>query len=319
VHESPIKTAMGAREWAMLVVLSVLWGGSFLFVGIAVKELPPLTIVVLRVGLAALALHVVILLMGIALPKDWRVWAAFFCMGFFNNVIPFTLIAWGQSHIPSGVASIFNATTPLFTVIVAHYWTKDEKMTAARLAGVIVGFVGVVVMMGGAALQSLGVDILAQMAMLAAAVFYAASGVYGRRFKAMGVEPLATAAGMLTASTVMLAPATLIVDRPWTMAMPSLAAIFAILGLALLATALAFIIYFRILATAGATNLLLVTFLIPVSAIMLGIAFLDERLEPKHVAGMALIGLGLAAIDGRPFAAARRLVSGSRPALPGND
>ena len=113
MHESPIKTAMGAREWAMLVALSVLWGGSFLFVGIAVKELPPLTIVVLRVGLAALALHVVILLMGIALPKDWRVWAAFFCMGFFNNVIPFTLIAWGQSHIPSGVASIFNATTPL--------------------------------------------------------------------------------------------------------------------------------------------------------------------------------------------------------------
>ncbi len=319
MHDRPIRTAMGAREWAMLIVLSVLWGGSFLFVGIAVKELPPLTIVVLRVGLAALALHVVILLMGIALPKDWRVWAAFFCMGFFNNVIPFTLIAWGQSHIPSGVAAIFNATTPLFTVIVAHYWTKDEKMTAARLAGVIVGFVGVVVMMGGAALQSLEVDILAQLAMLAAALFYAASGVYGRRFKAMGVEPLATAAGMLTASTVMLAPATLIVDRPWTMAMPSLAAIFAILGLALLATALAFIIYFRILATAGATNLLLVTFLIPVSAIMLGIAFLDERLEPKHVAGMALIGLGLAAIDGRPFAAARRLVSGSRRALPGSD
>jgi drug/metabolite transporter (DMT)-like permease len=319
VQQTAIKTAMGAREWAMLIALSVLWGGSFLFVGVAVKELPPLTIVLLRVGLAALALLVVVAAIGMPLPRDRRVWAAFFCMGLLNNAIPFTLIAWGQSHIPSGVASIFNATTPLFTVVVAHYWTSDEKMTAGRLAGVIVGLAGVIVMIGEAALHSLNVDVVAQMAMLAAAFLYAVSGVYGRRFKAMGVEPLATAAGMLTASSVLLLPVTLIVDRPWQMAVPSLAAVAAMLGLALLATALAFILYFRLLASAGATNLLLVTFLIPVSAIVLGATLLGERLEPKHFAGMALIGLGLAAIDGRPFAAAQRLLSGSRRALPGSD
>ena len=319
MRESAIKAAMGGREWAMLIALSVLWGGSFLFVGVAVKELPPLTIVLLRVGLAALALHVVIGALGIPLPRDRRVWLAFFCMGLLNNALPFTLIAWGQGHIASGVASIFNATTPLFAVVVAHYGTSDEKITPGRLAGVIVGFAGVAVMIGEAALESLGVDLLAQIAMLAAALLYAVSGAYGRRFKAMGVEPLATAAGMLTASTALLVPVMLVIDRPWQMAAPSLASIAAILGLALLATALAFILYFRLLATAGATNLLLVTLLIPVSAIVLGATFLGERLEPKHFAGMALIGLGLAAIDGRPFAAARRMLSGSRRALPGSD
>jgi drug/metabolite transporter (DMT)-like permease len=316
--DGAIKTTMGVREWALLVALSILWGGSFLFVGVAVRELQPLTVVVLRVALAALALHLVIRTAGISLPRDRDVWAAFLWMGLLNNVIPFTLIAWGQIHLASGIASIFNATTPLFTVLVAHWWTKDEKLTAGRLAGVVIGFAGVSVMMAGPALWSFGVDVAAEVAMLTAAVFYAVSGVYGRRFKAMGIEPLATAAGMLTASSIMLLPVMLIVDRPWTLPAPSAATVFAILGLALLATALAFIIYFRVLAVAGATNLLLVTFLIPVSAIVFGAAFLGERLEPKHFYGMALIGVGLAAIDGRPLAAARRLISGSR-ALPEND
>lgn len=311
MRDSSIKAAMGAREWAMLIALSVLWGGSFLFVGVAVKELPPLTIVVLRVGLAALALLSLLRAVGIAMPRERRVWAAFVCMGLMNNALPFTLIAWGQGHIASGVASIFNATTPLFTVIVAHVWTSDEKMTGGRLVGVVVGFVGVVVMMGGSGLpRSLGPPVLAQAAFLAAALLYALSGVYGRRFKAMGIEPLATAAGMLIASTCMLAPVVLVVDQPWALAWPSLATVVSIIGLALLATALAFILYFRLLATAGATNLLLVTFLIPVSAIVLGATLLDERLEAKHFAGMVLIGFGLAAIDGRPLAAARQRFAG---------
>ncbi len=319
MRDSSIKAAMGAREWAMLVALSVLWGGSFLFVGVAVKELPPLTIVVLRVGLAALALLAVLRVVGIAMPREPRVWTAFLCMGFMNNAVPFTLIVWGQGHVESGVASIFNATTPLFGVIVAHAWTSDEKITPGRLAGVIVGFAGVVAMMGGGeALRSFGTEALAQAAFLAAALFYAFSGVYGRRFKTMGVEPLATAAGMLIASTCMLAPAALVIDRPWTLAAPSLATVVSILGLAVLATALAFILYFRLLATAGATNLLLVTFLIPVSAIVLGATLLGERLEARHFAGMALIGLGLAAIDGRPLGAGRRWVS-ARRALPESD
>jgi len=304
---------MTAFEWGLLLTLSVLWGGSFFFVGVAVKELPPLTIVVLRVALAAFALLVILRLMGVKLPRDRRVWAAFFGMGLLNNVIPFTLIVWGQTHIASGVASILNATTPLFTVVVAHFLTADEKMTGGRIAGVLVGLAGVAVMVGGAALQTFGVNVIAQLAVLAAAISYAFAGVFGRRFKAMGVAPLATATGQVTASSLMLLPVMLVVDRPWTLTMPSIDAIAALVGLALLSTAVAYILYFRILATAGATNLLLVTFLIPVTAILLGIFVLGETLQAKHVVGMVLIGLGLAAIDGRPWRALRRSFSARRP------
>jgi drug/metabolite transporter (DMT)-like permease len=318
VNDSAIKTAMGPREWAMLLALSVLWGGSFLFVGVAVKELPPLTLVTLRVSLAAVTLLAVLRLGGIALPREPRIWAALLVMSLLNNVVPFTLIAWGQSHIASGVASIFNATTPLFGVIVAHLWTSDEKATSSRLAGVVVGFAGVTVMMGGAALRTAGVDLLAQSAILIASLCYAVSGVYGRRFTAMGVAPLATAAGMLTLSSLLLLPVALVVDRPWTLPAPSAAAILSVAALALVSTAFAYLLYFRILAVAGATNLMLVTFLIPISAIVLGASVLGERLELKHFVGMALIGLGLAAIDGRLLAAMRRMVSGSRRASPGS-
>ncbi|HEX8665073.1 MAG TPA: DMT family transporter [Beijerinckiaceae bacterium] len=303
--ESAIHARMTAAEWALLVALSVLWGGSFLFVGVAVRELPPLVIVVARVVLAATALLIIMRLMGARMPREPRVWTAFFGMGILNNAVPFTLIVWGQGHIASGVASILNATTPLFTVIVAHLFTADEPMTARKLAGVVVGFVGVAAMIGGAALQSLGVAVAAQLAMLAAALSYAFAGVYGRRFKAMGVAPIATAAGMLSASSLMLVPVMLLVDRPWTLPAPSAAAVAALAGLALLSTSLGYILYFRLLATAGATNLLLVTFLIPVSAILLGVTLLGEHLEPRHLLGMALIGCGLAAIDGRLLDAVR--------------
>jgi drug/metabolite transporter (DMT)-like permease len=303
--ESSIHTRMTATEWALLVSLSVLWGGSFLFVGVAVCELPPLTIVVARVALAGLALLLVMRIAGVRLPRERRVWAAFFGMGVLNNAIPFTLIVWSQGHIASGAASILNATTPLFTVIVAHFLTADEPMTARKLAGVVIGFAGVAAMIGGAALQALGIAVLAQLAMLMAALAYAFAGVYGRRFKALGVAPIATAAGMLAASSLMLAPVMLLVDRPWTLPLPSGAAVAALVGLALLSTSLGYILCFRLLATAGATNLLLVTFLIPVSAILLGIALLGESLAPRHLLGMALIGCGLAAIDGRLLDAVR--------------
>jgi drug/metabolite transporter (DMT)-like permease len=307
---------MGRREWSMLVVLSVLWGGSFLFVGVSVRELPPITVAALRVALAALALVAVLQMRGASLPRSAAVWRAFLLMGVLNNVIPFTLIAWGQSHIAAGLASILGATTPLFTVVVAHYFTSDEKMNAQRLVGVAVGFGGVVVLMGSSALRAIGADLLAQAAILAAAFFYAVSGVYARRFNRMGVAPLATTAGMLTVSSAVLIPAALIIERPWTLPTPSAMVLASILALAFVSTAFAYLLYFRILATAGTTNLLLVTFLIPVSAIALGALVLGERLEPKHFAGMALIGIGLAAIDGRPFAAARRLLSGSGPPRP---
>lgn len=295
--EATVAPRMGATEWTLLLTLSVLWGGSFFFAKVAVAEVPPLTLVFLRVGIAALALLIVVRASGLSMAVGWPVWAAFFGMGVINSVIPFSLIFWGQQQIGAGLAAILNATTPLFGVVVAHMLTKDEKATGPRLAGVVVGLAGVAAMMGPDALSGLGANLAAQLACIGAAISYAFAGIFGRRFK--GLPPMVTACGQVSATTVMMLPVSLLVDRSFALAIPSAGAIAAILGLALVSTALAYIIFFRILATAGATNLLLVTFLIPVSAILLGVAFLNETLLPRHLVGMAAIGVGLACIDGR--------------------
>lgn len=303
-------------DWLMLVALSVLWGGSFFFNAVAVKELPTFTVVVARVVLASAILAVVLRASGTSLPRGLPVWRAFFGMGLLNNVVPFSLIVWGQSHIASGVASILNATTPLFAVLVAHMLTRDERLTPARAGGVAVGFLGVVVLMGGTAAAALGTDVMAQAACLGAALSYAFSGVFGRRFRTLGVAPLATAWGQVTASSAMLLPLVLIVDRPWTLPMPGLPTVGALIAIASISTALAYVMFFRILARAGAVNVLLVTFLVPVSAILLGVVVLGEMLESQHVAGMALIGAGLAIMDGRAVAWARGRWRGSRAGSP---
>ncbi|MBE9552462.1 MAG: DMT family transporter, partial [Proteobacteria bacterium] len=179
---------MGPAQWTTLVILSILWGGAFFFVEIAVTSLPPFTIVLLRVGLAALALHIFLLATGNRMPFDLRLWGAFLAMGFLNNVVPFSLLVWGQTQIASGLASILNATTPIFTVMVAHFLTSDEKMTGGRLAGVLIGFAGVAVMIGPAALAGLGANLLAQLACLGATLSYAFAGSFGRRFARMGIS-----------------------------------------------------------------------------------------------------------------------------------
>lgn len=316
--QAAVQKNMTASDWALLAVLSIVWGGSFLFNGVAVRELPPLTIVALRVMTAALALLLTLRLMGVSLPRSRQAWAAFLGMSILNNVVPFTLIVWGQSHIASGLASILNATTPLFTVIVAHYLTDDERLTGQRLAGVVVGFVGVAVMIGAAAFASLDASILAQLAVLGAALSYGLSGVFGRRFKTMGIPPLATAAGQVTVSSAILLPTALIVDRPWTLAMPSTGTILSLAALGLVSTAFAYLIFFRLLARAGATNVGLVTFLIPVSAILLGVLVLGETLAMRHVVGMALIGAGLILIDGRLISGLNARFSEKEPAPRGN-
>jgi len=303
---------MGTREWLLLVCLSVLWGGSFFFNAVALADLPTLTVVFARVAIAAAALWLVLALSGRFARAHTRLWPAFLAMGTLNNVIPFTLIVWGQTRIGSGIASILNATTPLFTVVLAHWLTRDERLTPARLAGVLAGLAGVAVMIGPDALDELGFQVGAQIAVLAAALSYALAGLYGRRFR--GTPPLVTAAGQLSASAVLLLPLVWLVDDPARLTAPSPATWGAVLGLAIVSTALAYVIYFRVLASAGATNLLLVTFLIPVSAVLLGTGFLGEVLEPRQVAGMALIGIGLAAIDGRPWAAVRALIDRRRRA-----
>lgn len=309
-----MKRTMDPAAWAMLTTLSVLWGGSFFFAEVALRELAPLTVVLGRVALAAVALNLLVVATGSRMPSSPRLWAAFFGMGLLNNLIPFGLIVWGQTRIGAGLASILNATTPLFAVLVAHWLTRDEKLSANRLAGVAAGIAGVATIVGPTALAGVGSHLLAELAVLAAACSYAFAGVFGRRFRAL--PPLVTATGQVTGTTAMLAPLALAVDRPWRLPPPGVATWGAVVGLALLSTAVAYLIYFRLLAAAGATNLLLVTFLIPVSALLLAALVLAEPVEPRQLAGMALIGLGLAAIDGRPLAALRRRLRPPRPLAP---
>ncbi|MBX9991067.1 DMT family transporter [Phreatobacter oligotrophus] len=290
---------MSLRDWSLLIFLSILWGGSFFFVRVALDDLPPLTLVLSRVLIGAAVLAVVIRIAGESLPRRPMVWFTLAVMALLNNVIPFSLIFWGQTAIPAGLAAILNATTPLFTVVVMHLFTTDDRASPNKAAGVALGFLGVVVLVGPAALGRLDTPLWAIAACLAATLSYAFSGLWGRRIKALGISPTITAWAQLSVTTVVMTPIVSLVDRPWTLAMPGMPAILAVLALAILSTALAYIIFFRLLATAGPSNLLLVTFLIPVSTILLTSLFLGERLAPTHFAGMALIGLGLAAIDGR--------------------
>ena len=306
-----VNRSMSGLEWSLLLVLAVLWGGSFFFGEVALGQLPPLTLVFARVSIAAVMLHIVVFALGQRMPLDWRAWAAFLGMGLLNNLIPFSLIFWGQTYIESGLVSILNATTPIFTVIVAHLLTSDEKLRINRALGVVIGFAGAVVIIGPDALRELGMQVWAQIAILGAALSYAFAGVYGKRFR--GRSPIVVAAGQLTGTTVMMLPIVLWLDQPWALVTPSAMTWGAVLGLALLSTALAYIIYFRLLATAGATNLLLVTFLIPVTALLLGYFVLGERLDWADFTGMGLIVAGLAAIDGRLFRVKQKIEPSLEP------
>lgn len=315
---TPISTLrMGPREWALLLMLSALWGGSFFFFKVLVAEIPPFTVVLGRVGIAAVALNALLLLRRDRMPRDAGLWRGFLMMGLLNNVIPFSLIVFGETRISSGLASILNAMTPVFTVLAAHALTTKEKLNSAKAAGVLFGLGGVAVLVGPAAFgQSGEADLIGEACCLLAALSYAFAGIFGRRFR--GVPPIKVATGQITASTLILIPLSLLVDRPWTLSAPSPQAWAAFFGIALLCTALAYLIYFRILATAGATNISLVTFLLPVSALVLGALVLHERITVGALAGMGLIGIGLAAIDGRLPAAlwrtASRITPAARPA-----
>lgn len=293
--------AMGVREWALLLMLAALWGGSFFFYKLLVAALPPFTVVLGRVGLAALILNAWLALRGRPLRVPLRVWAAFLVMGLLNNVVPFSLIAFGEIRISSGLASILNATTPIFTVLAAHALTADEKLSSGKLAGVALGFAGVAVLIGPTAIAGIGSQgVIGEAACLLAALAYAFAGIFGRRFRLL--PPMTVATGQLTASTVVLIPLVVLSDRPWRLPMPNAEVWMAMAGIAVFCTVLAYILYFRILAAAGATNVLLVTFLVPISALVLGSAVLGEALHARELIGMALIGGGLGLIDGRLLA-----------------
>lgn len=287
---------MGWREWAMLLTLSVLWGGSFFFVGVAVSALPPLTIVAGRVGIAALVLAVVAAALRERVALEGKLVFAFLVMGVLNGLLPYTLIAWGQTRLESGTAAILNATMPLFSIVLAHFVAGTERLTPSRIGGVTLGVLGVAVLVGPQAVAGLGGNVAACLAALGAAASYGFAAVWGVRLKA--VPPVIASAGQIGATALLAVPASLAIDRPWLLS-PSPGVIAAVIGLALLSTAFAYLLYFRILAAAGATNVSLVTFLSPISALLLGVLFLHERPGPATYAAMLLIFAGIAMVDGR--------------------
>jgi drug/metabolite transporter (DMT)-like permease len=289
------RAAMTATEWGLLLLLSLLWGGSFFFVGVAVKALPPFTIVAARVTIAATLLWLAAPLTGVSAARIGRQAPALVLLALLNNVVPFSLLTWSQTQLASGLVSILNATTPVFTVVVAHLFTVDEKLDPRRLGGALIGLCGVAALIGLGPLGEFANHLVAELA----ALCYAAASVFARRFRRLGLAPIEVATGQVTASAVALLPVALLVDAPWRLPAPGGAAIAAILAIGALSTAFAYVVYFRILAGAGATNVVLVTLLAPATAILLGAEVLGERLAAQHLLGLALIAFGLSVIDGR--------------------
>lgn len=296
-----IHQQMGPVEVATLIFLSLVWGGSFFFVEILVDYLPPLTIVTFRVGLAAILLWAIVLLTGVERPTGLRDWIALLIVGLTNNALPFCLIVWGQTQIDSGLASILNATAPLFTVVLAGAFLADERLSLNKVIGAILGVLGVIGLIGPDALSGIGGSVLGQLAVVGAALSYAVAGVFSRRFSDYGIPPLMIATGQTTSAALILLPLMLYFDGGALMnGLPPLAWL-CLLALALLSTVLAYVLYFRLIASAGATNAALVAFLIPISAVALGAIFLGERLDGLQILGALLIGAGLIVIDGRLF------------------
>ena len=281
----------------MMAALATVWGGSFFLAEIALNHVPPLTITLHRVAWAQPVLFLVIRLRGIAIPRSPRIWGAYLVMGALNNAIPFSLIFWGQTRIDSGLAAILNGTTAVFAAVVAGLVLADEPLTPRKIIGALFGLAGVAAVMGPGALAGLDPANLAQLAILGAALSYAFASVWGRAMLS-GTPPEMNALGMLTGSTLLMLPLVLLTDGMPTLALP-LGAWAALLALSTLSTALAYLLYFGILARAGAANLMLVTLMIPPVAVTLGAGVLGERLSPGAIAGFALIALGLIVTDGR--------------------
>ncbi|MEO6433946.1 MAG: DMT family transporter [Sphingomicrobium sp.] len=296
--DTVIRTRMNRADWLILVSLALIWGGAFFFIHVVVHSLPPLTYVWLRLTIAASGLFLFLRLRGERLDLPRQFWSSILLLSLMNNVVPFILFGWSQQQIASGLASILNATTPIWGVVVAHLFTRDERMTPLRSAGVVVGFAGVATMIAPT-LGGLGNGALPMLACVSAALSYALAAVWARRFRGQGLKPMAVTTGQLSMGALVMLPIALVVDRPWSLPMPPAGAWAALVALALICTAFAYILYFRLIDRAGATNALLVTLLVPPTAILLGGLFLGEHLGVQDFLGLGLIALGLAAIDGR--------------------
>jgi drug/metabolite transporter (DMT)-like permease len=292
-------SAMSARSWTMLLLLGVIWGGSFFFARIAVSELQPLTLVLFRVAIAALALHIYLAATGVSFRAALPYAPGLVLLAVLNNVIPFSLIFAGQTRLGAGLASVLNATTPFWTVLLASQLTTDEKLTWNKVSGILLGIAGTAVMIGPSLLSGLGAPLWAKLALIGASLSYAFALMVAKRLKT--IPPAVVATAQLTASTIVMLPVVLILngsDGLFAFSAPVWAAV---LALALLSTAFAYLLYFRLVADAGATNASLVTLIVPASAILLGVLFLGERLEPVEALGVVVIAAGLVTIDGRVF------------------
>lgn len=290
---------LDGNGWLLIAILAILWGGAFFLIEVGLRSFPPITLVFIRVGFAVPAMWIAMRILGEQLPKGREIWLWLTVVGAFNCALPFTLFFWGQQHLDSSYAAILNATTPLWGVVTAHFMTTDEKATPTRIIGVLVGLAGIVVMIGPDAMKGMSDNLLAQLACLVSTVFYSLAAIFGRRLSQSSLTPMAVATGQTMTAALLMIPIMLVVDQPWTLPMPRLDATLAGLALALVSTALAYFLYFRLIDRSGASNAQLVAFLMPILAVILGIAFLGESLSGGQIAGAALIAVGLAVLDGR--------------------
>ncbi len=291
------KTSVSLNDWLLIILLAGIWGGSFLFGRILMIEWPPMTVVFLRVFLAAVTLWLFLWITKKQFPKDVTLIKGILVMGILNNVIPFSLILIGQKEIGSGLAAVVNAMTPIWTLIIANSFTADEKFSKNKIAGITLGFLGVAILIGADFIQGFTASAWAQGAVLGATISYGFAGVWGKRFKRQ--DPIIVSTGQLTASSLIMLPLVFILEEPFSLSTPSIEMLISLLALAILCTSFAYVLYFKILSSAGATHASLVTFLVPISAIVLGIIWLNETLTTSNILGMILIILGLALIDGR--------------------
>jgi drug/metabolite transporter (DMT)-like permease len=287
---------MSIRNFAILLILGLIWGASFLFIKVAVATIPPLSVAFGRTALAGVLLYLVLRSRGLRMPEWGSVWGTFLLMGFFNGAVPYTLITWAEIHIDSGLAAILNALMPLFTVLLAHVFTGDERLTWTKVVGIVLGFLGVLTLIGPAALKGLGKDVVAQLAVMAAALCYAIAIIYGRRLKQ--VPPLVSATGQLFCAAFLTLPMSLVFDAPWTLA-PSFISVGALTCLSLLGTALAYLLYYYLLPKIGSTNLSLVTYLIPITGVFWGALLLGERLHWSAFLALGLILAGISGVNNR--------------------
>jgi drug/metabolite transporter (DMT)-like permease len=278
----------------MLVLLGMIWGSSFMFIKVALPTVPPFTIVFIRTALAGAVLYAVVRKRGLRMPPPGAIWSSFLLMGLLNGAVPYSLINWGEVHIEAGLGAIFNSLMPLFTVIFAHFATWDEKFSRKKLGGIFLGLTGVTLLMGPSALKGLGSHVLGQLSVAGAAASYAVAAIYGKR---LGRDaPLVLATGQMAGGALLIAPFMIVVDRPWTLS-PDMAAVFCLVLLAITNTALAYVLYYRLLSKVGATRLSLVTYIIPFSGVFWGWVILGEKLGWTAFAALGLILASVAAVS----------------------